>query len=78
LAAPALSGIFGGQSVLFAKSVAELIKTTANGENQFKNAGTYLIAICMFICIFSQIHWLAHGLQFFDAVYIVPVFQVSN
>lgn len=22
-----------------------------------------------------QIHWLAHGLQSFDAVFIVPVFQ---
>ncbi|DAZ96002.1 TPA: hypothetical protein N0F65_009303 [Lagenidium giganteum] len=72
---PALSGVFGAQSVLFAKSVAELIKTTAHGENQFVNFGTYAIAFSMFACIFLQIHWLAHGLQSFDAVFIVPVFQ---
>lgn len=72
---PALSGVFGAQSVLFAKSVAELIKTTAEGDNQFVKIGTYMIALCMFSCIFLQIHWLASGLQSFDAVFIVPVFQ---
>ncbi|TYZ66737.1 hypothetical protein PybrP1_005649 [[Pythium] brassicae (nom. inval.)] len=72
---PALSGIFGAQSILFAKSVAELIKTTAEGTNQFLKVGTYMITLSMFACIFLQIHWLAFGLQFFDAVFIVPVFQ---
>jgi magnesium transporter len=72
---PALSGVFGAQSVLFAKSVAELFKTTLEGTNQFTNIGTYLISLSMLACIFLQIHWLAHGLQLFDAVFIVPVFQ---
>lgn len=113
---PALSGIFGAQSILFAKSVAELIKTTAEGTNQFLNFGTYVITLGMFACIFlqvsglpyllvailpcyrrcrtlsnqsptlfepissdthprAQIHWLAFGLQSFDAVFVVPVFQ---
>lgn len=31
--------------------------------------------LAMFASVFLQIHWLAHGLQFFDAVFIVPVFQ---
>ncbi|TMW69437.1 hypothetical protein Poli38472_001593 [Pythium oligandrum] len=75
VAYPALSGIFGAQSVLFAKSVAELIKTTAEGTNQFAKFGTYAISGSMFACIFLQIHWLAHGLQSFDAVFVVPVFQ---
>ncbi|GLE03303.1 hypothetical protein PINS_up012193 [Pythium insidiosum] len=72
---PALSGIFGAQSVLFAKSAIELIKTTASGSNQFATFGTYAITLSMFTCVFLQIHWLAHGLQSFDAVFIVPVFQ---
>lgn len=72
---PALSGIFGAQSVLLAKSTAELFKMTLSGESQLDRVGTYFIAIGMFICIFLQIHWLAKGLQFFDAVFIVPVFQ---
>lgn len=72
---PALSGICGAQSILFAKSVAELVKTTAEGDSQFGNVITYVFALAMFASVFLQIHWLAHGLQHFDAVFIVPVFQ---
>ncbi|KAG1698893.1 hypothetical protein DVH05_014277 [Phytophthora capsici] len=72
---PALSGIFGAQSVLFAKSMAELMKTTIEGDNQFVTFGAYAITLSMLICVFMQIHWLAHGLQMFDAVFVVPVFQ---
>ncbi|OWZ08750.1 hypothetical protein PHMEG_00018654 [Phytophthora megakarya] len=72
---PALSGIFGAQSVLFAKSTAELMKTTLEGDIQFVNFGAYAITFSMLACVFLQIHWLAHGLQKFDAVFVVPVFQ---
>ncbi|KAI9984366.1 hypothetical protein PInf_005742 [Phytophthora infestans] len=72
---PALSGIFGAQSVLFAKSMAELMKTTIEGDNQFVTFGPYAITVSMLTCVFLQIHWLAHGLQKFDAVFVVPVFQ---
>ncbi|KAF0698823.1 Aste57867_10572 [Aphanomyces stellatus] len=75
LVCPALSGAFGAQSILFAKSVAELVKSTVAGVNQFTTVGTYLIALAMFACIFLQIHWLAQGLEHFDAVFIVPIFQ---
>ncbi|RHY30954.1 hypothetical protein DYB32_003894 [Aphanomyces invadans] len=54
LANPALSGVFGAQSVLLAKSVAELIKSTIAGDNQFTTVGTYAIALGMFGCIFLQ------------------------
>ncbi|RHY52682.1 hypothetical protein DYB34_013144 [Aphanomyces astaci] len=73
---PALSGVFGAQSILFAKSVAELVKSSLDGENQFTTVGTYAIALAMFACIFLQIHWLAQGLEHFDAVFVVPIFQV--
>eukprot|EP00937_MAST-01D_sp_MAST-1D-sp2_P000755 g755.t1 len=71
----ALSGTFGANSVLFAKSTTELIRLTAQGENQFFKPLTYMIIACMFTCIALQTHFLAHGLQFFDALYIIPVFQ---
>lgn len=71
----ALSGVFGANSVLFAKSTTELIRLTAEGQNQFGKPLTYVIIGAMFTCIISQTHFLAHGLQFFDALYIIPVFQ---
>lgn len=53
-----LAGIMGGQSVLCAKSCAELAKSVARGENCFKSAGTYLIflGLLLFLCaqVFSQ------------------------
>lgn len=71
----ALSGLVGAQSVLFAKSTAELIKVSLEGDNQFLNGATYVIMLLMFVSIFSQIHWLAMALKDFDAVIVVPVFQ---
>ncbi|GBG34674.1 Magnesium transporter NIPA2 [Hondaea fermentalgiana] len=70
-----LSGLIGAQSVLFAKSTIEILKSTARGNNEFTSAATYLIILSMFVAIFGQIHWLAAALNDFDAVVIVPVFQ---
>jgi len=76
---PVLSGLFGAQAVLLAKSTAELFKVTfEGGDNQFAYFGTYLIVITLFVCIFLQTHWLAQGLQRYDAVFVIPVFQCSN
>jgi magnesium transporter len=71
---PILSGFWGAQSVLFAKSIAEMVKLTARGHNQFTFV-SLIIAICMVITVFTQIHFLAQGLQHFDAIFVVPVFQ---
>ncbi|GMH81062.1 hypothetical protein TrST_g8653 [Triparma strigata] len=77
LSCSALSGCLGAQSILCAKSVAEMFKESlsADGANQFVNVETWLIVLGMVFFVFSQIHWLARGLESFDAVYIVPVFQ---
>lgn len=74
---PAMSGICGGQSVLLAKSCAEIIKSTAadNGRNEFTNPVTYAIIILIILFIFGQIHILTKGLKWFDAIFVVPVFQ---
>jgi hypothetical protein len=72
----ALSGICGGQSVLFAKMVAELLSATAtHGSNQVLNVFFFLFVLLMFIFIFIQIHLQAMALTWFDALYCVPVFQ---
>ena len=77
LSCSALSGCLGAQSILCAKSVAEMFKESlsADGANQFVKVETWLIVLGMVFFVFSQIHWLARGLESFDAVYIVPVFQ---
>lgn len=72
---PALSGLFGAQSILFAKCTAEMLKVSVAGNNQFDRWQTYFILFCMLFTIFNQLHWLAQGLRLFDAVIIVPLFQ---
>lgn len=75
LTCSALSGCLGAQSILCAKSVAEMFKESVAGNMQFDKVSAWLIVFAMIFFIFSQIHWLARGLESFDAVYIVPVFQ---
>ncbi|OQS02693.1 hypothetical protein THRCLA_04950 [Thraustotheca clavata] len=70
-----LAGVFGAQSVMFAKSTGELIKQSAAGDNQFDKGLTYVILFCMITTISLQTHLLSLGLKYFDALYIVPVFQ---
>eukprot|EP00520_Triparma_pacifica_P014746 CAMPEP_0118656404 /NCGR_PEP_ID=MMETSP0785-20121206/13472_1 /TAXON_ID=91992 /ORGANISM="Bolidomonas pacifica, Strain CCMP 1866" /LENGTH=669 /DNA_ID=CAMNT_0006549263 /DNA_START=99 /DNA_END=2108 /DNA_ORIENTATION=+ len=75
LTCSALSGCLGAQSILCAKSTAEMIKESFAGNMQFNKISAWFIVFGMIFFIFSQIHWLARGLESFDAVYIVPVFQ---
>ncbi|KAF0688255.1 Aste57867_20125 [Aphanomyces stellatus] len=70
-----LAGTFGAQSVMFAKSTGELIKQSARGDNQFTKVLTYVIILGMVLTISLQTHCLSLGLKYFDALYIVPVFQ---
>lgn len=71
----ALSGMFGANSILFGKSVSELLKVSFGGNNQFTHVLTYVFLGCMLGCIFSQLHFMAKALKLFDAMYCVPVFQ---
>ena len=60
---------------MFAKSTAELLENSFNGNAQFDKPLSWLIVLCMLLTIFLQTHYLAMGLKYFDALYIVPVFQ---
>ncbi|KAE9319279.1 hypothetical protein PF008_g18305 [Phytophthora fragariae] len=71
-----LAGTLGGQSVLFAKSTAELLKGVFNGDAScFAHYQTYLIAIALVVCLSLQIKYLNGGLLHYDALSMVPVYQ---
>ena len=70
-----IAGFVGGYSVLFAKIFSVLLKTSIGGDNQFNNGLTYLFLICMVFTIVGQTNYLAASLKYFDALYVVPVFQ---
>jgi magnesium transporter len=74
---PCLSGVLGAQSVIFAKSLSELIKYSFEVENQFLNIESYAIAFMMCFMVFSQLHFLAISLQYFDAVYVIFLFLLT-
>jgi len=77
IALASLSGIFGAQTILLAKAVMQLIKVSFDGENQFKTWQPYVMILGVCVAVFGQIHWLAVGLKYFDALVMVPFFQVS-
>ena len=52
-----------------------MIGSSIRGDNQMIYGLTYVFLLCMFFCVFTQLHFLALGLRFFDALYVVPVFQ---
>ncbi|ETN00992.1 hypothetical protein PPTG_17308 [Phytophthora nicotianae INRA-310] len=71
-----LAGTLGGQSVLFAKSTAELLKGVFNGDAScFVHYQTYLIALALAVCLVLQIKYLNGGLVHYDALSMVPVYQ---
>lgn len=68
-------GLIGAFSVLQAKSVSILLRVTFQGDNQFTNILTYVFLFLMVITIVIQTNYLAIALKYFDALYVVPVFQ---
>ncbi|CCI47841.1 hypothetical protein ABG067_006643 [Albugo candida] len=70
-----LAGTLGGQSVLFAKSCAELLKSSMSGDSPFKHFETYAFIVALSFCLLFQVHFLNCGLLHFDALLMVPVYQ---
>ncbi|KAI5077899.1 hypothetical protein GOP47_0007723 [Adiantum capillus-veneris] len=71
-----VSGIIGSHSVLFAKSLSVLLRQTLNGDNELDGWFTYAVLL-MFI--FTASFWMTRlndGLALFDAILIVPMFQI--
>lgn len=65
----------GGQSVLFAKSCAELLKAAFHGDSCLKHFESYLLALALIGCLLCQIHYLNCGLVHYDALSVVPIYQ---
>ncbi|ETW01045.1 hypothetical protein H310_06676 [Aphanomyces invadans] len=70
-----LGGLMGGQSVLFAKSTIELVKSLFAGGDCFTHAETYCIIVAMGGCLIAQMHFLNGGLANYDALSVVPIYQ---
>lgn len=70
-----ISGIFGAQSVLFARTVSQLFVGSARGGRVFLlYPGTYAVVFCLVACIVAQIYFLNQGLARFESLYNVPIF----
>lgn len=71
-----VAGLVGGVSVLFAKSTVELLKDAAFGGQQvFSQPDTYLIILCMLLCLFAQITFLNGAMKRFDQLLVLPLYQ---
>ncbi|EQC34099.1 hypothetical protein SDRG_08308 [Saprolegnia diclina VS20] len=70
-----MGGLMGGQSVLFAKSTAELVKSFINGGDCFTHPETYAIIVALGFCLVLQMHFLNGGLVNYDALSVVPIYQ---
>ncbi|CAI5735038.1 unnamed protein product [Peronospora destructor] len=71
----AISGTIGGQSVLLAKCVVELISSTVSGNNQFMYFGTYVLCAGMAMTLLTQTHTLNLATMTGDTMSSYPVFQ---
>jgi len=67
-----MGGIMGGCSVLFGKTVAELMK---NVGAAFGSWELYIFLVVMVATLLSQIKFLNIGLKYHDAMVVVPIYQ---
>uniref|UniRef100_A0A0D9VGG9 Probable magnesium transporter n=1 Tax=Leersia perrieri TaxID=77586 RepID=A0A0D9VGG9_9ORYZ len=72
-----VSGAIGSCSVLFAKSLSNMLRLTMSSRYQFHSWFTYSILL---LFLFTAGFWMARlneGLSLFDAILIVPMFQIA-
>jgi len=72
-----LPAILSSFNSLFSKIVGELVKTTIKGSQQFTNWRTYVFIIVFAFVDASQVVYLQRALRAFDALLIIPLYQVS-
>jgi magnesium transporter len=73
-----LAGCFGGQTILFAKSASELVKTaliTGDYQDWTTSPLPYLFVLGMIGTVLTQLNFLNTGLAKFDALVVVPIYQ---
>jgi drug/metabolite transporter (DMT)-like permease len=65
------AGIMGGQSVLFAKSVVELLKDAFNGDDVFMHPETYLLIVLLISSLLTQITFLNNAMKRYDQLHVL-------
>ncbi|KAF9580732.1 NIPA-like protein 3 [Lunasporangiospora selenospora] len=71
----AIGGMMASYTVLFAKSLINLLVTSIfDGQNQFTSAIAWIILIVTVVTAVSQVYWINMGLRKYDALLQVPVF----
>ncbi len=73
----AFGGALSSVNILMTKIVGELISITSSGENQFSNPLAYLFVGVLVVSNTASIYWMQRALQLFDALIVVPMFQVT-
>lgn len=73
-----MKGITGAQSVLLAKMISELLRSsiTTFGWNQLANPWLLILIGGLTFTILLQTYWLNAGLEKYDSMLIFPIFQV--
>jgi hypothetical protein len=71
----ALGGTMASYTVLFAKSLINLLVTSIfDGQNQFTSVLAWVILVVTVVTAVSQVYWINMGLKKYDALLQVPVF----
>ncbi|KAJ6842315.1 putative magnesium transporter NIPA8 [Iris pallida] len=72
-----VSGAVGSCSVLFAKSLSNMLRLTMSSSYQFHSWFTYSMLLLFFSTAGFWMARLNEGLSLFDAILIVPMFQIA-
>lgn len=72
-----VSGAVGSCSVLFAKSLSNMLRLTMSSTYQFHSWFTYSLLLLFFSTAGFWMTRLNEGLSLFDAILIVPMFQIA-
>eukprot|EP00656_Telonema_subtile_P009459 TRINITY_DN14445_c0_g1_i1.p1 TRINITY_DN14445_c0_g1~~TRINITY_DN14445_c0_g1_i1.p1 ORF type:complete len:276 (-),score=62.92 TRINITY_DN14445_c0_g1_i1:57-884(-) len=68
------AGTAGAQSIMFAKGALELGYSAITGKSS-----VFYLFLCLppfGLCLWCQVHYLNQALKMFDALYVVPVYQI--
>ncbi len=72
-----VAAVLAGYATVLVKVVLTLVEVSANGDNQFVQASTYVFILCLIAFEIVHIKYLNNGLRHFDAMLFVPMFMVS-
>eukprot|EP00946_MAST-07B_sp_MAST-7B-sp1_P004946 g4946.t1 len=72
---PVAGSFFAAWTVLFTKSIGELLKrSTRTGSSDFSRPEAWLFMVAVGISAPLQIMYIQKGLAYFEAMYVIPIF----